>query len=230
MAFEPLSMDEPTNAEPSGRAPLSQDAKMLGIGVYGGLLVVGFFFGIVTGYERPKTVVVTKAAPKEKESPKETPKPVVVPSKVPPKTELNPEPKVEPTTPEPKMEPKTEPKVEPKPEVKPEPKPEPKKEEVALKAVSFQKDVLPILRSYCFNCHGAAGKPKGDVDLTSLAKITAKGAPDILTAGDPKKSAIYTTVEGQTMPPDGKRPGKGETDVIRNWILGGAKPRRRRPG
>ena len=55
-----------------GPERLSQSGRMVGWAVYGGLLLVGFFFGIVTGYERPKTVVVAKA-PKEKKPKGEKP-------------------------------------------------------------------------------------------------------------------------------------------------------------
>ena len=68
---------------------------------------------------------------------------------------------------EPKVEP---PKVEtPKIDMPPPPKKnEPKTPE--LTPVSFQKDVLPIFRTYCLNCHGSGtGKPKGDVDLRTVA-------------------------------------------------------------
>lgn len=231
MHSDPLSMDEPVQT--GGRRRLSQNGQMAAIGVYGFLVTVGFFFGIVTGYERAKP-------PKDKEQAKaETPKPNPTPG--PPPKVTTPTPKVtpEPAKPEPKEEPKPEPKkIEPKPEPKPEikkeepkkvePKPDPKKDETATSLVSFEKDVKPILRTYCFNCHGAAGKPKGDVDLTSLAKIIDPKNPPILKAGNAKGSAIFTTIDDQSMPPNGSRPSKGELEVIKNWIAGGAKPRRRR--
>src|SRR5262249_13938353 len=93
--------------------------------------------------------------------------------------------------------------------------------------VSFQKDVLPIFREYCLNCHGGGkGKPKGDVDLRTLAAIVNPKNPPILTSGKPEKSAIYSQIVDGAMPPEGRRPGKGETEVIRDWIVAGATPRR----
>jgi hypothetical protein len=217
MSFDSASVDEP--ARP-GR--LSPNGQMAWIGVFGFLVLVGFFFGIVTGYDSPKPAVVKV----QKEKAPEPPRPA---------------PKVVPPKPEPKAEPKVEPKEEPRPEPKKEePKPEPKKEEPkvveppkveptpATVTVSFDKQVKPILMRYCGNCHGNAGKPKGDVDLRTLAAITDPKNPPILKPGDPKGSAILATIEDMSMPPNGPRPGKGETDVIREWIKGGAKPRRRR--
>ncbi|MBA2224654.1 c-type cytochrome domain-containing protein [Thermogemmata fonticola] len=98
-----------------------------------------------------------------------------------------------------------------------------------LTPVSFQKDVLPIFRTYCLNCHGAgSGKPKGGVDLRTVAAIMKGGGAPILVVGQPEKSAIYTTIEDMSMPPEGKRPTPQELAIIRNWILTGAKERRRR--
>ena len=35
-------------------APLSVSGQLIGWAVFGGLVLVGFFFGVVTGYEKPK--------------------------------------------------------------------------------------------------------------------------------------------------------------------------------
>jgi hypothetical protein len=209
------------NTNAPGR--LSQTGQMIGWGVFGGLVFMGFFFGVVTGYERPKPPTQVTAAPKETtrvEAPKLPKK--EEPKAEPPREDPPPPKKEEPKPEEPKVEP---PKVDPpKVESPPPPKKEPPKTTVA---VSFQKDVLPIFRTYCLNCHGTGtGKPRGDVDLRTVASIMKGGGGPIIEVGKPEKSAIYTSIVDNAMPPEGKRPGKGETDVIRDWILGGAKPRR----
>lgn len=210
---------------------LSQNGHLLGIGIYGALVLVGFMFGIVTGYERPRPVAVAKAT-------KDTPTPT--PAKGSPKVTPEPGPTPTPSVPKDVTSTKTEPKpkddtstkIEPKPKDTTPPKKDttvPKKDDMTMvttKPVSFQKDVLPIFRSYCLNCHGAAGAPKGDVDLRTIASIKRGGGGPILEIGKPDKSAIYTTVQDGSMPPNGKKPTKGEVDVIKNWILTGANPRR----
>ena len=231
MPAEPLSLDDSLSEteQDTGAERLSQNGQILGIAIYGGLVLVGFFFGIVTGYEKTKPPIVvvkkdtvtpkpeTPTAPKV-ETPQPTPKINPTPSPEPKKVDPPPEPK------------KDDSPVAPEPKIVTPPSPEPKKVEPSTPTVviSYEKHVMPIFRRYCFNCHGAVGKPKGDVDLTSLAKIIDPDNPPILKAGDPKKSAIYTTIEDLAMPPEGARPGKQELDIIREWILGGAKPRRRK--
>ena len=147
---------------------------------------------------------------------------------VPPTTKSKEPVKVE--TPESKPEPKLTPKQEVKkpeakptvktPETKPEVKPEPKKN-----AVSFQANVLPILKTHCTGCHGDVPKPKADLDLRTLASI-AKGSTsgDAVVANDLKKSGIWLTIEDGSMPPAGKpKLTPSEKKVIKDWIESGAK-------
>ncbi|MDZ4288715.1 MAG: hypothetical protein U0984_12190 [Prosthecobacter sp.] len=37
---------------------------------------------------------------------------------------------------------------------------------------TFEKDVRPILKTYCFQCHGESGKKKGDLDVRLARFIT----------------------------------------------------------
>ena len=209
---KPSRLEPETDHEDEG---LSQDGHMIGIAVYGVLVVAGFAFGVVTGYEAPKppVVVVKKDKP---DPPVETPKPT---------------PKVNPETPGPK-------KIDP-PETKPEPKPEPKKidtppepkkidpptepkKEVVPQLVF--KDVLPVLRKHCTECHGA-GKAQAGVDVTTVAMILkSRSKEPMLVAGKPELSRLYTTITDGDMPKDNKsRLTDAELKTLRDWILGGAK-------
>jgi len=224
---------------------------MAAIGVYGFLVLVGFFFGIVTGYEKPRPAVAkkekeptpTRVVPEPKPTPKPTPntniqdtkkeEPKEEMKKEEPKTEeTKTDPKPEPKTElDPKPEPKTDPKPEPKTDPKPEPKTEPKKEDPKeiVKAVAF-KDVVPILRTHCANCHGAVGKAKADVDVTTYDKLmkSPSGIGKSIVAGNAEKSGLLASILNGEMPPEGKpKPTEKEIATLRNWILSGAKPRRR---
>jgi hypothetical protein len=211
--------DSLTRASEPDTERLSQNGQLIGIAIYGGLVLVGFFFGIVTGYEKP--VVVVK---KDKEAP--TPEPSKPePPKVTPKVtpEPGPEPKIEPKKKDPES-PKPEPKkIDPTPEPKkgdPSP-PEPKKE--VLQTVVF-KDVLPVLKKHCTECHGA-GKAQAGVDVTTIAKMMAsKGKGRLLVPGKPDDSSLYTSIIDGEMPKDNRTTlTDKEKMLIHDWIKGGAK-------
>lgn len=222
-------MSRYTNRSRPAAAPpnqLSANGHWIFGSIYALLALVGFGFGVWAGAAKPKPVEVAekqKDADKDKApakppatAPAATPAPAPV---VEPKKDPEPEPK----KPEPKAK---EPEPKPKPK-EPEPKPKPKEPEPKPPArVVLFKDVQPIFRAYCNDCHGAAGKPKGNVDLTSVAKILkSKGPP--LVAGKPADSTLYTSVKGGEMPPDGKKgPDEKELQLIHDWIAGGAKERR----
>ncbi|MFM8274155.1 MAG: c-type cytochrome domain-containing protein, partial [Gemmata sp.] len=85
-------------------------------------------------------------------------------------------------------------------------------------------------RAFEENRHGAVGKPKGGLDLRSVAAIMkgGEGGPSV-KPGDPEKSILYISMKppNATMPPDGKQgPNEKELLLIYNWIGSGAKPRR----
>jgi hypothetical protein len=107
--------------------------------------------------------------------------------------------------------------------------PPPKPPVVVGKAVVF-KEVQPILRTHCGNCHGLAGKPKGGVDLTSVAAMKKgdKNGDPVLVPGNPDKSTVYESITAGRMPDGGKpAPSEKELKLLRDWIAGGAKERRR---
>jgi hypothetical protein len=209
---------------------LSQTGQMLGWAVFGVLVLAGFFFGIVTGYEPPKKNAVARA-PKENPKPTEKADTKGTPDPKPgtqPATQESPKEEITPKADSPKADPPKEnpPKIDPPKIESPPKKEEPKKED--LKPVVF-KDVLPILRTHCLNCHGAgSGKPKGDVNLTSIANMM-KSRGKLLVPGRPNESDLYTSITEREMPDGGRpKPKVDELMKIRLWIEGGAKPRRRK--
>ena len=208
---------------------LSDNGHWIFGSIFGGLLLLGLAFGVWLGATKPRIIEVAEKpkeintpAPKpDPEPPPSTPAPQPTPQPPPPQ----PEPKVQPQPKAQLPEPQPQPKI-----VDPEPKkkePEPKKIEV--KAVSF-KQVEPILRAHCNNCHGAAGRAKGGVDLTTLAAIRkgGRGGDPIIVPGDPDKSPLYESITSGRMPDEGRpAPPKEQLEIIKQWILGGCKERRR---
>lgn len=95
-------------------------------------------------------------------------------------------------------------------------------------AVDFKKDIAPILQKSCIECHGP-NKQKGDLrlDTKDAALKGAKSGP-VIIAGDADKSEAYKRIvlpkgHDDIMPPKGEPLSKAQTDLIKEWIAGGAK-------
>jgi mono/diheme cytochrome c family protein len=104
-------------------------------------------------------------------------------------------------------------------------------------AVDYEKQILPIFQEKCFDCHqkertdanGKVKKPKGKLRMDSVAMIMKGGSEGIvLTPGDPAKSPIYITTtlpadDDKVMPPKGDPLTKEQQDLVKQWIIEGAK-------
>ena len=94
------------------------------------------------------------------------------------------------------------------------------------KAVSFEKDVMPIFKASCVSCH-KADKKKGKLDMSSYAELRKGGKQgDPVKPGDPVKSLIIEMVSGKEpeMPEKGDPLKPEQVEIISNWIKQGAKP------
>jgi hypothetical protein len=107
-------------------------------------------------------------------------------------------------------------------------------------AVDFEKEILPIFKERCFDCHqkertdektGKVKKPKGKFRMDSAALLLKGGSEGSnIVPGDAAKSTVYTSVtlpetDELAMPPEGKgdRLTKAQQDLIKAWITEGAK-------
>lgn len=93
------------------------------------------------------------------------------------------------------------------------------------KAVSFEKDVMPILKASCLSCH-KADKKKGKLDMSTYATFMKggdQGAP--VMPGNPKKSILIEVVSGKEpeMPEKGDPLTPAQIDILSRWIMEGAK-------
>lgn len=98
-------------------------------------------------------------------------------------------------------------------------------------AVSFEKDVRPILKSACFQCHGESGKLEGTLDLR-LVRLLAKGGETgpAIVAGKREESFLYQRVRDGEMPPDkAHRLTARQVETIGKWIDAGAPTLRPEP-
>src|SRR6516162_4082354 len=91
-------------------------------------------------------------------------------------------------------------------------------------APSFSRDIQPILAAHCLKCHDPV-KRKGDLDLSTPAKIEAGGASGpAIERGSSSKSLLYEQVSKREMPPG--KAAKLTDDQIRliaRWIDSGAR-------
>lgn len=92
--------------------------------------------------------------------------------------------------------------------------------EAAEKAVSYAKDVQPILQTNCYGCHNNK-KKKANVDLqTNFA-----GVQKIVSPAKPDESRLFKCLIGKgakLMPPKNPLPEE-QIAMIKSWITAGAK-------
>ncbi len=98
----------------------------------------------------------------------------------------------------------------------------------AIKEPTFDKDILPIIKQHCAECHGEDNQ-KGRLRMDSFAEFS-KGADGkaIFIAKKPGESEIYRRLtlpdyDDESMPREGNRVPEPVAKLIRRWIELGAK-------
>jgi hypothetical protein len=93
--------------------------------------------------------------------------------------------------------------------------------------VDFGRDVLPILKARCFECHdGRQHKSNLRLDVRDQALRGGKSGRPAIVRGDSANSELIRrvsgTADGKAMPPDGERLSAAQIKLLRDWIDGGA--------
>lgn len=94
--------------------------------------------------------------------------------------------------------------------------------------IHFLRDVAPILNQRCSGCHGP-GRSDGDLRLHTFDLLMKAGASEAHTvvAGKPEESEIFrriTEVDDSIRMPQKDEPlSAAQAEIIRQWILQGAK-------
>ncbi len=93
---------------------------------------------------------------------------------------------------------------------------------LAVEEPRFERDIVPILKTHCFSCHGA-DKRKGGLDLRTVGSVAKGGAGGaVVIGGKPEESVILKRVAAGEMPPDTARKlSPAEVSLVRDWILAG---------
>ncbi|MEQ2006910.1 MAG: PSD1 and planctomycete cytochrome C domain-containing protein [Limisphaerales bacterium] len=97
---------------------------------------------------------------------------------------------------------------------------------VAAEVVSFEKEVLPVLKQRCFECHGEK-KQKSGLRADSRAALLKGGDfGAAVIPGDAVSShlieVITTNDKDSRMPPKGERLSASEVEALKRWIAQGA--------
>ena len=94
----------------------------------------------------------------------------------------------------------------------------------------FEKDVRPILKAHCFDCHGEGGEKKGGLDVR-LRRLLVEGGEDgpAIVPGRPDQSRLIQMIETGRMPKREKKVSFEQAAVLRRWIASGAKTARPEP-
>jgi mono/diheme cytochrome c family protein len=97
-------------------------------------------------------------------------------------------------------------------------------------ALTYERDIRPIFRAHCFDCHGATDELKGGLDLR-LVRFLKKGGESgpAITSGQPNESYLLERLRNGEMPPGEARVPVAEIEIIEKWIAAGAKTARPEP-
>jgi hypothetical protein len=96
------------------------------------------------------------------------------------------------------------------------------------RVLTYEKDIMPIMEKACISCHGAL-KKSGKLDLRTYQALRKGGAGGTgVVPGKPDASPLWTEIHSGTMPPPAskKKLSNGEKELVRAWIVGGAKSAR----
>ncbi len=101
---------------------------------------------------------------------------------------------------------------------------------VAAEALTFEKEVRPILKAHCFPCHGEAGVKEGALDVRLRHWIVTGGdSGAAIDLEHPDDSLLLDRVISGEMPPGDKTLSSREIATIREWIHEGARTIRPEP-
>src|SRR5687768_2108266 len=92
-------------------------------------------------------------------------------------------------------------------------------------AVSFSKDIVPLLREHCVKCHGAKA-PQGGFAVISFAAIEKGGRGGKVLAPRAADSRLIKYLEGTLKPqmPIGAPLKKEQIARFKAWVDQGSKP------
>lgn len=96
--------------------------------------------------------------------------------------------------------------------------------------LTFERDIRPILRAHCLDCHGATEEMEGNLDLRLVRLMQAGGdSGPALIPGNPDESFLLQRVRDGDMPPGEAKVSDAELQLLERWIAQGAPTARPEP-
>ncbi len=97
-------------------------------------------------------------------------------------------------------------------------------------AVSFERDIRPIFREFCFDCHGATEELSGGLDLR-LVKLLERGGESgpAIVPGAPDDSYLLDRIRNGEMPPGEVQVPEEKVKLLEAWLRSGAPTARPEP-
>ncbi len=96
--------------------------------------------------------------------------------------------------------------------------------------ISFEKQIRPIFRTYCYDCHGSGEEHEGNLDLRLRRLMIAGGdSGAAIEPGKPDDSYLLVRIREGEMPPGEKKLPPDDITTIEKWIAAGAPTIRSEP-
>ena len=96
-------------------------------------------------------------------------------------------------------------------------------------ALSFERQVRPLLKTWCLDCHGGEAT-EGGLDLRQRRFLMRGGASGpAAVAGDASGSLLLQRIRAGEMPPGEKKMAAADAAVLEQWITAGAPTLRDEP-
>jgi len=94
----------------------------------------------------------------------------------------------------------------------------------------FERDIRPILKAHCFQCHGEGETLKGKVDLRLRRLMLGESdSGKVVVPGKPDQSVLLDMVSSGDMPKGEKKLTRDQIALIERWIAQGAPTLRPEP-
>lgn len=100
----------------------------------------------------------------------------------------------------------------------------------ADEALTFERDIRPIFRAHCYDCHGATDEVEGSLDLRLVRfMLTGGDSGAAIAPGEPHESLLLQRIRSGEMPPGEAKVPEAEVILLERWIAAGAPTARPEP-